>query len=335
MIFEAMDAGARQSKACEILGIDSRTVQRWMKREVGDDGRAGPKHPPANKISATERGKILETMNHLDFRDLPPKQIVPRLADLGRYLASESSMYRILRQEKLNTHRAASAPAKRHRPRELVATGPNQVWSWDITYMKSPIRGEFYYLYLIVDVFSRKAVGRVVYDYECQELAVALIEAACAAEGVDFDKLTIHSDNGSPMKGATMVATMQHLGITQSFSRPSVSNDNPYSESLFRTFKYRPEYPSGPFESLEAARQWVDWFVEWYNNEHLHSAIGFVTPAQRHAGTDRAILQQRHEVYLKAKARHPERWSGTTRDWSRVETVRLNPRSDQAATEVA
>ena len=330
-----MDAGARQDKACEILGIDVRSVQRWMQQAVGEDGRAGPKQPPANKLSETERGTILEMVNHPEYRDLSPKQIVPRLADRGMYLGSEATIYRILRQEGQLRHRAPSRPATSSRPRTLVATGPNQVWSWDITYLKSPISGAFYYLYMIVDVFSRKVVGKAVHDSECQYFAAALVEAACLAEGVDPDSLTIHSDNGGPMKGATMAATMERLGIMPSFSRPRVSDDNPYSESLFRTVKYRPEYPSGPFGSLEAARAWVEWFVDWYNHEHLHSAIGFVTPAQRHDGEDYAILERRHEIYQKARARHPERWSGNTRDWSRVESVRLNPSLDHATSEVA
>ncbi len=330
-----MEAGARQSKVCELLGLDPGTVRSWMKQGVGDDGRAGPKHPPKNKITAKERAKILEIVNRREYRDLSPKQIVPLLADQGIYVASESTIYRILREEKLLKHRSAAKPAKRSKPTELAATGPNQVWSWDITYLKSPVRGSFYYSYMIVDVFSRKIVGQAVHEVECQVYAIALIQAACGAEGVDFSKLSIHSDNGSPMKGATLVATLERLGIMQSFSRPSVSNDNPYSESLFRTAKYRPEYPSGAFESLEAARAWMNWFVEWYNNQHLHSAIGFVTPGDRHVGLDRAILSKRHDTYLKARARHPERWSGNTRNWSRVETVRLNPELAQATSKVA
>jgi len=335
LVIEAMDAGARQDKVCETLGVDVRTVQRWMKQEVGEDGRAGPKKPPANKLNEAERRAIMAMVNNSEYRDLSPKQIVPRLADQGMYLGSEATIYRIFRQEGQLQHRAPSKPATSNRPRELVATGPNQVWSWDITYLKSPISGAFYYLYMIVDVFSRKIVGQAVHDSECQYFAAALVEAACLAEGVDPDNLTIHSDNGGPMKGATMAATLERLGIMPSFSRPRVSDDNPYSESLFRTVKYRPEYPSGPFASLDAARTWVDWFVEWYNHEHLHSAIGFVTPAQRHTGEDRAILERRHEIYQQARARHPERWSGNTRDWSRVEVVRLNPSPSLAASEVA
>lgn len=335
LVDETVTAGARQTEACEVLGIDPRTVQRWRTQGVGDDRRAGPKTPPANKLSKEERRQVLEVVNQPEHRDLSVKQIVPRLADRGEYVASESTMYRILREEKQLQHRASSSAPTRHRPRELVATAPNQVWSWDISYLGSPVRGEFYYLYMIVDIFSRKVVGKAVHDTECQVYATALIEAACDAEGVDPTRLAIHSDNGGPMKGATMVATMEKLGILQSFSRPRVSNDNPYSEALFRTVKYRPEYPSGPFASIDAARAWVDWFVDWYNHHHLHSAISFVTPAQRHAGEDRAVLHRRHDTYQQARARHPERWSGNTRNWSRIKVVRLNPEHGKAASEAA
>ena len=276
-----MEAGARQSKVCELLSLDPGTVRSWIKQGIGDDGRSGPKRSPRNKISAEERAEILRIVKSPEYRDLSPKQIVPLLADKGRYVASESTIYRVLREEKLLKHRSASKPATRSKPRELVATGPNQVWSWDITYMKSRIRGSFYYSYMIMDVFSRKVVGKAVHDVESQDHAIALIQAACDAEGLDRSKLAIHSDNGGPMKGSTMISTLERMGIMQSFSRPGVSDDNPYSESLFRTAKYRPEYPSGPFASLEAARDWMSWFVSWYNNVHLHSSISFVTPGDR------------------------------------------------------
>lgn len=335
LVDEAVTGGARQRKACEILGIDARTVQRWRGRGVGEDGRAGPKTAPANKLTDAERHEVLEVVNSPEYRDRSPKQIVPSLADQGEYLASESTMYRILREEGQLAHRAPSRPATRHRPRELVATSPNQVWSWDITYLRSPVLGVFFFLYLVVDIFSRKIVAAEVQMTEDSERAAELIAQACAAEGIDPDQLALHSDNGSPMKGATLLATLQQLGVMPSFSRPRVSDDNPFSEALFRTAKYRPEYPGGPFASLEAAREWVRWFVEWYNHQHLHSGIRFVTPAQRHAGEDVEILARRRAVYEAARARHPERWSGRTRDWSRVQAVRLNPDHGKAASEAA
>lgn len=270
---------------------------------------------------------MLKVVNQPEYRDLPVKQIVPRLADQGEYLASESTMYRILREEGQLKHRSNAKPRVHQRPRELVATGPNQLWSWDITYLKSPIAGAFFYAYTVVDVFSRKIVGSAVHDSEGELHAAALITATCAKEGVDRDTLVIHSDNGSPMKGATMLATLQRLGVATSFSRPKVSDDNPYSESLFRTMKYRPEYPSGPFGSLDAARLWMDWFVSWYNDEHRHSSVKFVTPSERHGGHDLEILEQRRRVYEQARQRHPERWSGDTRDWSRITSVVLNPQN--------
>ena len=232
-------------------------------------------------------------------------------------------------------HRAASRPPQARRPHELMATAPNQVWSWDITYLKSPIRGQFVHLYLVVDVFSRKIVGAAVHETENSEHAAELIAQACRIEGIDPGQLALHSDNGSPMKGATLLATLQRLGVVPSFSRPRVSDDNPFSEALFRTVKYRPEYPSGPFESLEAARAWVCGLVDWYNHEHLHSGISFVAPAERHAGRDQAILERRRAVYEAARARHPERWSGPIRAWSRIEVVRLNPAASSPSTEAA
>lgn len=335
LVDEAVAAGARQSKACETLGIDARTVQRWKRQEVGEDRRAGPKTTPANKLTDAERRRVIEVVNSPEYRDRSPKQIVPHLADQGVYVASESTMYRILREEDQLTHRAASKVPTRRRPDELMATAPNQVWSWDITYLKSPILGAFFYLYLVVDLFSRKIVAAQVHATETSERAAELIAQAYAAEDIDPGQLALHSDNGSPMKGATLLATLQQLGIMPSFSRPRVSDDNPFSEALFRTAKYRPEYPSRPFESLEAARAWVRWFVQWYNHEHLHSGIRFVTPAQRHAGDDVELLARRHAVYEVARERNPERWSGPTRDWSRVEAVRLNPDHGTAASEAA
>ena len=186
----------------------------------------------------------------------------------------------------------------------------------------------YLYLYLIVDLYSRKIVAWQVHDRESAEYAAALATEACFLEQVSPDQVTLHSDNGSPMKGATMLVTLQKLGVIPSFSRPSVSDDNPYSEALFRTLKYRPEYPQKPFRDLLEARTWVAGFVQWYNHEHLHSAIQFVSPNDRHAGCDKAILTQRHAVYQAARARHPARWSGATRNWEPTGEVALNKNND-------
>jgi len=267
----------------------------------------------------------LETVNSVSYRDLPPNQIVPRLADEGRYLGSESTIYRILRQERLLTHRARSRPPSHRRPRTLVATGPNQVWSWDITYLPTLIRGRFLRLYMVIDVWSRKILGDQVHREERAAYAAALIERTAHEERVPPGQLALHADNGGPMKGSSMLAKLEALGVAASFSRPRTSNDNPFSESLFRTMKYRPEYPSHPFASRLEAEAWVRDFVHWYNHVHRHSGIRFVTPADRHAGRDEAILERRRRVYDAARRAHPERWTGATRSWSAIKTVTLNP----------
>jgi len=329
LVQEAVDAGARRAKACEIVGVEPRTLQRWRAQGIGEDRRAGPRHPPANKLTPAERTRILQLVNLPEYRDLSPKQIVPRLADAGIYVGSESSLYRILREEDQMRHREPSrAPQKTYRPTEYVATGPNQVWSWDISYLRTSVRGLHYYLYVAMDVWSRKIVGWTIEEEESTELAQAMLAAALKREGIRRDQLVIHSDNGAPMKAATLLAFLQVLGIVPSFSRPSVSNDNPYSESLFRTAKYRPAYPRSGFQTIEAARQWMTWFVNWYNTEHRHSALKFVTPQQRHDGVDVAILARRAKVYEKARRRNPNRWTQGVRDWSPIEEVVLNPVPD-------
>lgn len=327
---EATAAGARLEQAAAHLGVSARTIQRWAAPHGGEDQRRGPNTVPANKLSQAERDKVVEIANGPEYRDLSPKQIVPRLADQGVYVASESTVYRVLREQDQMAHRQRSRPATARRPHEYVATGPNQVWVWDISYLPGPVRGTFFYLYLILDVWSRKIVGAKVYADETSARASQLFVQTCWRLGIDPDGLVLHSDNGSPMKGATLLATLQWLGVVPSFSRPRVSNDNAFAEASFRTLKYRPNYPSRPFASLAEAQAWVAQFVAWYNTEHRHSAIRYVTPDQRHYGQERVILEQRQRVYAAAKDRHPERWSQSTRDWTPVAEVRLNPGRQQS-----
>lgn len=322
-IEEANRAGCRIGPACQALGIDKRTFERWRNNPEGDM-RRGPVSKPINKLSEEERQEIVAIANSAKFRDKSPSQIVPQLADRGVYVASESSFYRVLRAAGLDAHRGKSKPAARKKPKELTATGPNQVYSWDITYLKSTVSGMFYFLYFFMDVYSRKIVGYEVHDEQNAEHSSRLIDEICTKEGVDRGQLTLHSDNGGPMKGATMLATLQRLGVMPSFSRPSVSNDNPFSEALFKTVKYCPQYPSKPFSSKEEAQAWISKFVQWYNEEHLHSGIRFVTPGSRHRGGDSDILVRRHEVYQRARKQRPDRWSGKTRNWGHIEEVKLN-----------
>ena len=323
---QAIKAGARQSKACSILGISTRTLQRWRKLEDLNDGRRAAKKNPSNSLSEIEIKNIINTANKPEYASLSPAKIVPALADQGIYIASESSFYRFLKAFGQLKHRLNSKPKKNiKKPKALIASQPNQIYSWDITYLPSLIKGLYFYLYLVMDIYSRKIVGWQVYEQESSALAADLMVDICQSEGIQRNQVTLHSDNGSPMKGTNMIATLQTLGIIPSFSRPSVSNDNPYSESLFRTMKYRPQYPVKAFVDLHATRDWVENFVQWYNTEHLHSSINFVTPHQRHTGVDVEILSKRKLVYLDAKQRRPERWSGPIRNWNHVRNVYLNP----------
>ena len=327
LLAEAILAGARQRPACAVMGLSVRTVQRWQAADaVSGDRRGVRRFEPANKLSEDERSALLAVANCAEFGHLPPSQIVPRLADRGEYIASESTFYRVLRANHQLMHRRADRSAqKRSKPRALCAIAPNQLYSWDITYLPTLTLGVFFYLYLFMDIFSRKIVGWQVYEQESSLLAGDLMRDICRRENLSPNQVVLHSDNGGPMKGATMLATLQALGVIPSFSRPAVSNDNPYSEALFKTLKYRPAYPETPFTCLLNARTWVAGFVHWYNNEHHHSAIQFVTPAKRHAGLDTAILSNRTAVYEAAKARRPQRWTGPTRDWQPVSIVHLNP----------
>jgi transposase InsO family protein len=328
-IAEARAAGCDAEEALRQVGVCSRTVARWRKAEGCGDQRRGSRQRSANALSEAERNRLLRVVNSPEFRDCSPKQIVPRLADRGEYLASESTVYRILRQEEQLAHRE---PSKVRVPRPIPsheATGPNQVYSWDITYLPGAVRGTFFFLYLFIDIWSRKVVGWAVHREQSERKAADLFKSFCAANGVDPKGIVLHSDNGGPMKGTTMLQMLQDLGVIPSFSRPSVSDDNAYSESIFKTLKFRPGYP-GRFASIEAARAWVATFVAWYDNQHCHSGIRYVTPAQRHEGLDVEILRRRDAVYKRAQALHPERWSGATRNWKPIGTVRLNSRQAAA-----
>lgn len=327
LIDEAVAAGARCHKACEVLGISCRTLRRWRKATSLTDGRKGAPRECPHALTEVQRQAIVAVCNQPEFKSLPPSQVVPMLADRGQYLASESTFYRILREHNQSHPRGHAEPPRTvAKPRAWAATQSNQVWSWDITYLPAARRGQFYRLYLVMDIYSRLIVGWEVRHEELSAYPADLISKACLRHRIAQDQLALHSDNGSPMKGATMLATLQKLGVVPSFSRPSVSNDNPYSEAAFRTLKYTPAYPKQPFADLDEARQWVQHFVNWYNTEHHHSGIRFVTPQQRHQGEDAALLAARTDVYEAAKKDMPERWHGRpTRNWTPIGTVWLNP----------
>jgi len=323
LVAEAVASGCRILRACEAFGIEERTLLRWKSKP--NDDRHGPITTPANKLSEAERQLLIKTSVSVTFVNLSPHQIVPKLADDGVFIASESTFYRVLKAEKLDLHRGHSKPRVVTPPKAFEATRPNQIYSWDITFLRSSVRGQFFYLYLFLDLFSRKIVGWNIHESQDSSFSAALLEKICKIEKINKFQVTVHSDNGGPMKGATMLATMQKLGVMPSFSRPSVSNDNPYSESMFKTIKYCPIFPAKPFEDIEAAIIWMQKFTTWYNTEHLHSGINFVTPSSKHEGLDVEILKNRNEVYETARNKNPERWSGKTRNWDPITVVKLNP----------
>lgn len=331
LVDEAVANGASARTACAVVGLAPTTIARWRARPPGTgDGRRGPKTTPSNALSDKERAEVVKLMNTPEHSSMSPSTLVPMLATLGIYVASESTFYRIARDLKLLASRGRARPPSHRRPREFRATGPNQVWAWDITFLPTVVRGRFLKLYVVLDVWSRMIVGAEVHLVEDASLAAALIESCCRRQRVSTDQLVLHSDNGAAMKGNTMLAKLQQLGVMPSFSRPSVSDDNAFAESVMRTIKYNPAYPDRPFGNLAEARAWVATFVAWYNDEHLHSGIRFVTPTQRHLGLDVQILAHRHRVYTAACTRHPDRWTGPTRNWARPNVVVLNPEPERA-----
>jgi len=329
LIDEARASGARLNPACKELGITARTYQRWKKDDaVNQDRRPHAVRPtPSNALTGEEIQQILDACHRPEFVDLPPAKIVAQLLDEeDRYIASESSFYRVLRTRGEQQHRGrAKAPGKQAKPTSYRAEAPCQVWSWDCTWLPGSARGTFFYLFMILDIFSRKIVGWEVAESESAAEAASVLQKAVLAEGCVNTPLVLHSDNGSPMKGATLLETLRRLQIQPSFSRPRVSNDNPYSEALFRTCKYVPGFPRRGFFDVHEARQWAHTFVHWYNFQHKHSALKYVTSDQRHRGSERPVLENRQAIYQKARAETPSRWSRNTRDWRPVGSVWLNP----------
>jgi putative transposase len=334
LIMQARTDGSRQAPACALAGITPRTIQRWSN---GDGLTRGDRRPDAirpalsHALTETERARIVEVANEVRFAETPPARIVPVLADEGVYIASESSFHRVLRAHGQMNRRGRARPPRRSRPPTThIATRPGDVWCWDVTFLPANVQGRWFYLYLILDLYSRKIVGFEVHDTDSADHAVHLARRTALAEAVHAMpvKPVLHGDNGATLKATTVLAMLHWLGIEPSYSRPRVSDDNAYAEALFRTAKYRPEFPHRGFAALDAARQWTTRFVRWYNTEHRHSGIGYVTPAQRHAGEDRSLLAARHQLYQQARQANPRRWSGQTRDWAPVTSVTLNPERD-------
>ncbi|ASL43408.1 hypothetical protein bAD24_I07950 [Burkholderia sp. AD24] len=333
LIDEAVQQGARRAQACEQLGVSVRSVQRW--RDCPEDGRTQAiRDAPPNKLDEIERQAVLDAANRPGYASLTPHQIVPKLADEGVYLASESTFYRILKAAGQGQRRGRVQAPQRRALTTHRATGPNQVWCWDITWMPTTVRGRYFYWYMMKDIYSRKLVMNEVWEQESAEHASVLLAKGCLREGIAGRPLVLHADNGSAMKGATMRAAMIDLGVEPSYSRPRVSNDNAFAESLFRTAKYCPLWPEQPFDTLDAARVWVQGFVQWYNEEHRHSGLKYVSPVQRHRGEANDLLARRRVLYEDARMRNPARWSGAIRNWHLADSVYLNPERIQASAEM-
>lgn len=325
LIGKAVESGARLYKACEVLEITSRTYNRWKTLGYTDKRKGAIKKVP-RKLTEEEQNQIEKMACSRRFVDSNPYEIVAELLDEGIYIASVRSFYRVLKERKLINHRRGDrAPRNISKPPELVATGPDQVYSWDITWLKSEVSGKYYYAYMVMDVWSRKIVMWEVHDRESQDISKEMfisLNSKLSLKGVN-----LHSDNGHPMKGATILSTLQSLGVAPSFSRPRTSDDNPFSEALFKTLKYKVSYPEF-FYGIDSARVWTANFVDWYNTKHKHSGIGMITPEQRHSGKGDRIMKKRSKVMTAAYMKNPARWSNEIKSWINVKNVYLNPSNE-------
>lgn len=319
----ALTQGAKLIDCCNGIGLSKRTFQRWRSaKSFLEDKRNGPKNNP-NALTEPEKLEAFEIMTSERFADKSPYFIVATLADEGKFICSESSMYRILKKHSLLIHRGRSKASTYCKMDPLVASSPNQIWSWDISYLKGPKKRNYFFLYLFMDIFSRIIIGWEIHDSECSIKSSDLAEKLILKEKIKPGTLRIHSDNGTPMRSSPMISVLEELQVAKSFSRPRVSNDNPFSEALFKTLKYCPEYPSENFKNIEDAKIWVGNFVEWYNNVHKHSQIGYVTPSEKHNGLDVEILKKRKIIYEEAKNKNPKRFINGIKKFEPVIEVSL------------
>ena len=297
----AKDVGV--AAACRALGVPRSSLYRARHPKPV----AKPRPTPERALSQAEKAVVRQELNSQRFWDSSPRQVYATLLDEGTYLCHWRTMYRILDEYTEVRERRNQLQHPAYTQPELLATGPNQLWSWDITKLKGPAKWTYYYLYVILDVFSRYVVGWMIAERETASLARELIAASCTKQGIQPEQLTLHADRGSSMRSKSLALLLADLGVTKTHSRPYVSNDNPYSEAQFKTMKYRPDYPDR-FGSLADARSWARPFFEWYNHEHRHSGLGLMTPATVHYGQAQAVYQQRQQVLQVAYAAHPERF---------------------------
>ena len=292
------------STACETLGVPRSSFYRARRPK----GEPKPRPTPPRALRVEEKAQVRQTLNSERFQDSSPRQVYATLLDEGIYYCSWRTMYRILDEhQEVRERRNQLRHPKYHTP-ELLTTGPNMLWSWDLTKLRGPVKWTYYYLYTILDVFSRYVVGWMIANRESAVLAQELIRDTCEKQGIQPDQLTVHSDRGSSMRSKTVAFLLADLGVTKTHSRPYVSNDNPYSEAQFKTMKYRPNYPPR-FGSIQDSRSWARSFFRWYNNDHHHTALGLMTPEVVHHGQAETVREQRQQVLEAVYAAHPERFS--------------------------
>ena len=292
-------------RACDVLGVSRSTVYRARQPRPTPQ----PRPVPAHALSEAERVEIRQTLNSERFMDKAPRQVYAALLDDGRYLCHWRSMYRILAAHHEVRERRNLRRHPVYKKPELLATGPNQVWSWDITALRGPEKLTYFRLYAVLDIFSRYGVGWMIAEVESSDLASQLVAETARKHGIQPDQLTLHADNGAPMRGKPLAQLLTDLGITRSHNRPYTSDDNPFSEAQFKTLKYHPDYPDR-FADIEAARAWARIFFAWYNDQHYHSGLNLMTPASVHYGEAGVIQAQRQAVMLAAYAAHPTRFTG-------------------------
>jgi putative transposase len=290
-------------EACRVLNVPRSSFYRTRQPAAPPPVRPTPERA----LSKAERASVRDELNSERFQDSSPYQVFATLLDEGRYLCSVRSMYRILEAHDEVRERRNQLQHPTYSKPELLASAPNQVWSWDITKLKGPLTWSYFYLYVILDIFSRCVVGWLIAERETAQLAYRLIDQTCTRQGIARDTLTLHADRGAPMRSQTVAHLLADLGVTKSHARPYTPDDNPFSESQFKTLKYRPDFPQR-FGSLDEARRFCQSFFHWYNVEHYHSGIGFLTPASVHYGQASATLDQRNRVLQAAYLAHPERF---------------------------
>jgi putative transposase len=328
---ETLGAVVGVSKACQALGLPRSRLyrERAAERETERMGSAPRTHPRA--LNPAEKSKVRKTLNSERFQDQAPREVYATLLDEGEYLCHWRTMYRILDEFAEVRERRNQLTHPNYQKPELLATGPKQVWSWDITKLLGPVKWTYFYLYVILDIYSRYVVGWMIAPQESAALARELVQQTCKKQGIQADQLTLHADRGSPMIAKSMAMLLADLGVTKSHSRPYISDDNPYSEAQFKTLKYRPDYPQR-FGSQADARSWARDFFSWYNHEHHHSAIGLLTPADVHDGRADRVIRERQAVLQLAYQKNPERFvKGLPRPAQLPEAVWINPPKSPSA----